>query len=236
MFGKYKYSITNQLVENYAKKQEFKKTFKNVMSPLKENKVAREFFVLYGEVENKVFNDKQLAESYLDEVIKTLKNKKSELRLPLIEDVQDIPNTIYTKLDNLIFNESVKSIEKNLKNKRDLLEHLTREDKNKPVNKTVATSILSTILTRKFNEKYSSLSEEDKSKLKNLLSLDSNELQTKIVELKESALNRLNTLKEDTQDSTMQNKIQEVCESITNSDINASSILKIENLNKSLIK
>jgi len=236
MFGKYKYSITNQLVENYAKKQEFKKTFKNVMSPLKENKVAREFFVLYGEIENKRFDNKQLAESYLDEVIKTLKNKKSQLSIPLVENKGGNENTIYSKLDSLIFNESVKSIEKNLNNKRDLLEHLTRETQDNKPTQTVATSILSNILTRKFNEKYSSLSEEDKSKLKNLLSLDKDDLQTKIVELKESALNKLNTLKEEAQDSTMKDKIQEVCESIVNSDINASSILKIENLNKSLIK
>ena len=236
MFGKYKYSITNQLVENYAKKEDFKKTFRNVMSPLKENKIAREFFVLYGEIENKRFDNKQLAEAYLDEVIKTLKNKKSQLSIPLVENKKGNENTIYSKLDSLIFNESVKSIEKNLNNKRELLEHLTRDTQDSKPTQTVATSILSNILTRKFNEKYSSLSEENRSKLKNLLSLDKDDLQTKIVELKESTLNKLNTLKEEAQDSTMKDKIQEVCESIINSDINASSILKIENLNKSLIK
>ena len=235
MFGKYKNSITNTLVNNYSKKENFKKSFNSVMSPLKENKIAREFFVLYGEIENKKFEDKTLAEAYLDEVIKTLKNKKSNLRIP--ETNNNISeNVIYSKLDSLIFNESVKAIETNINNKRDLLEHLTKKEKSTQVNKTVATSILSNILTRKFNEKYSSLSEEDKSKLKNLLSLDKDKLQSKIVELKETTLERLNTLKEDAQDSVMKDKIQEVCESIVNSDINASSILKIENLNKSLIK
>ena len=185
MFGKYKNSITNTLVNNYSKKENFKKSFNSVMSPLKENKIAREFFVLYGEIENKKFEDKTLAEAYLDEVIKTLKNKKSNLRIP--ETNNNISeNVIYSKLDSLIFNESVKAIETNINNKRDLLEHLTKKEKSTQVNKTVATSILSNILTRKFNEKYSSLSEEDKSKLKNLLSLDKDKLQSKIVKLKET--------------------------------------------------
>ena len=235
MFGKYKNSITNTLVNNYSKKENFKKSFKSVMAPLKENKIAREFFVLYGEIENKKFKDKNLAESYLNEVIKTLKDKKSKLRIPQPNN-KLIENKIYSKLDSLIFNESVKAIEKNINNKRDLVEHLTKEEKTTKTVKPVATSILSNILTRKFNEKYSALSEEDTIKLKNLLSLDKDKLENKIIELKESTLVRLNTLKEDAKDSVMKNKIQEVCESIVNSDINASSILKIENLNKSLIK
>jgi hypothetical protein len=173
MFGKYKHSITNTLVNNYAKKENFKKTFHGVMSQLKENKESREFFVLYGEIENKKFNDKKLAESYLDEVIKTLKNKKSKLVIPNNINNKLIENKIYSKLDSLIFNESVKSIEKNLLNRRELLEHLTRPGTKEKTNKTVtSTSLLSNLVTRKFNEKYSSLSEDDRSKLKKLLSLD----------------------------------------------------------------
>ena len=145
-------------------------------------------------------------------------------------------NKIYSQLDSLIFNDSVRSIEKNLRNKRSLIEHLTREEKVSKMNGLVTNSIFSSLATKKFNEKYSSLSEGDKTTLKKLLSLDKNQLETQIIDLKESALDKLKTLKETSEDNTMKNKIQEVCESISNSDINAASILKIENLNKSLIK
>jgi len=145
-------------------------------------------------------------------------------------------NKIYSQLDSLIFNDSVRSIEKNLRNKRSLIEHLTREEKVSKMNGLVTNSIFSSLATKKFNEKYSSLNEDDKTTLKKLLSLDKNQLETQIVDLKESALDKLKTLKETSEDNTMKNKIQEVCESISNSDINAASILKIENLNKSLIK
>ena len=97
-------------------------------------------------------------------------------------------------------------------------------------------SLLSHLLTRKFNEKYSSLSEEDKSKLRKLSSLDKNELEDKVIKLKESTLSKLNSLKESSEDKDMKNKIQEVCESLDNSGVNITSILKMEKLNKSLIK
>ena len=97
-------------------------------------------------------------------------------------------------------------------------------------------SLLNNLIARKFNEKYSYLSEEDTAKLKNLLSMDKNEVERKVTELKESTLSKLQTLKEDSEDKDMKNKIQEVCDSVNESDINSSSILKIEKLNKSLIK
>ena len=86
MFGKYKQSITNILVSAYTNKKTFKKHFHNLMHGLRENKTAREFFVLYGEIENKQFNDKNLAEEYLNEVVKTLKSKKKTLRIPIIKE------------------------------------------------------------------------------------------------------------------------------------------------------
>tara|TARA_R110001606_G_scaffold398836_2_gene579144 strand:+ start:6235 stop:6957 length:723 start_codon:yes stop_codon:yes gene_type:complete len=240
MFGKYKHSITNTLVENYANKENFKKSFKGVMSPLKENKTAREFFVLYGEIENKRFDDKKLAESYLDEVISVLKTKKKNLIIPTISEglgaKSESYNKIYSQLDSLVFNDAVRSIEKNLRNKRSLIEHLTRKESTKQTNKAVPMSLLSHLLTRKFNEKYSSLSEEDKSKLRKLSSLDKNELEDKVIKLKESTLSKLNSLKESSEDKDMKNKIQEVCESLDNSGVNITSILKMEKLNKSLIK
>ena len=77
MFGKYKQSITTTLVSSYAtNKKLFKESFHNLMGGLRENKIAREFFVLYGEIENKRFDDKKLAEEYLNTVINTLKSKK----------------------------------------------------------------------------------------------------------------------------------------------------------------
>ena len=87
MFGKYKQSITDILARSYAtNKKLFKESFHSLMGGLRENKLAREFFVLYGEIENKKFHDKGLAEEYLDAVIKTLKSKKKNLRIPVIKE------------------------------------------------------------------------------------------------------------------------------------------------------
>jgi len=469
MFGKYKQSLNNTLVSNYSNKKLFKKTFHNLMQGLRENKLSREFFVLYGEIENKRFNDKELAEAYLNEVIKTLKSKKKNLRIPIIKeqdettsvcvtggkaggrgagkwvavnkmvdreklgnvvvgtvattdgsetkvteiwkDSEDRPsafkfankntsatkvcfsvastkksgfvnktvnyvqidytiddiksgkvsakigdkdktgeviktlqklvgakpdgyfgpntlkkvqayqkannfaytgkidketlgggspdvegptwegkggnaknpiqgvwsvkdpdikkgmyfqntqtkqiykfdgkkyveltddlelaehnNTIYSQLDSLIFNDSVKSIEKNLRNRRSLVEHLTREEKVSKMKGLVSNSIFTNLATKKFNEKYSTLEETDKTKLKKLLSLTKEGITETMKELKENTLKQLDTLTVAAEKDEMRTKLKQVSESIINSKNDAVSIIKIENLNKSLIK
>ncbi len=237
MFGEYKQSITDTLVTTYPNKKVFKKSFHKLMQALKENKISREFFVLYGEIENKIFDDKNIAEEYLDAVIKILKNKKKNLKIPLIKEHTGLgENKIYSQLDNLIFNESVKSIEKNIRNKRNLVKHLTREDNSISINKVVPTSLLSNLATKKFNKKYSSLNEEDRTKLKNLLSLDKNEIKETIEKLKENTLKQLDTLKVAADKKEMKSKIEKVTESVLSSNNDILSIVKIEKLNKSLIK
>ena len=472
MFGQYKQSLNNTLVSNYSNKKLFKKTFHNLMQGLRENKLSREFFVLYGEIENKRFDDKDLAEVYLNEVIRTLKSKKKNLKIPIIKEQnesnltddgtivcvtggkasgrgagkwvainkmvhreklgnvvvgtvvttdgnktkvteiwkdskdrpgafkfankntsatevcfsvastktsgfvnktvnyvqidytiddiksgkvsakigdkdktgeviktvqklvgakpdgyfgpntlkkvqeyqkankfavtgkidketlgggspdidktklanvpanttfeQGIPkvkdaiagtyyqntntkqkyyftgkkyveltddleltehnNTIYSQLDSLIFNDSVRAIEKNLRNKRSLVEHLTREDKVSKMNGLVSNSIFSSLATKKFNEKYSTLEETDKTKLKKLLSLTKEEISVTMKELKENTLKQLDTLTVEAEKDEMKTKLKQVSESIVNSKNDALSIIKIENLNKSLIK
>ena len=156
--------------------------------------------------------------------------------LELSEGLSPTKNNIYSQLDSLIFNDSVRSIEKNLRNKRSLIEHLTREEKVDKLNGVFSNSIFSKLAARKYNEKYSSLNEEDKTKLKNLLNLSENEIKEKIDELKENTLKQLGTLRVAADKQEMKNKIQKVTESVTNSDNNILSIIKIENLNKSLIK
>jgi len=71
MFGTLKNNLDSVLVNTYNNKLLFKNAFHTLMGALKENKQTREFFVLYSQVENKNFEDKSLAEQYLNQVIKT---------------------------------------------------------------------------------------------------------------------------------------------------------------------
>ena len=308
MFGKYKQSITNKLVSTYTNKKLFKESFHSLMGGLRENKAAREFFVLYGEIENKRFGDVQLAEEYLNAVIKTLKNKKNSLKIPTISEQEvdvstdnmfskilklakkglykeisgmdeielakllenlsddemeklkemlnddakeyieiilksgsDIPapgsleeNKIYSKLDSLIFNESVRAIEKNLHNKRKLVEHLTRPENNIRINETVSTSILSSLVSNKFNKKYESLSEEEKKDLKKYMGINKDSLKEEFNISKKEVMGKLQKLKESNTDKKVLNKLDSVITQIDTQTLDGVSLYKLNKLKEEL--
>ena len=179
------------------------------MNGLRENKTSREFFILYGEIENKRFDDTQLAEEYLSVVINTLKDKKSTLKMPTIKEGKK-ENKIYSQLDSLIFNESVKSLEQNLRNKRSLVKHLTRPENPLKINEAVSTSILSSLVSSKFNKKYESLSEEEKKDLKKYMGINKKALQEEFTTSKKEVMGKLQELKESNTDKEVLNKLDSV--------------------------
>ena len=233
MFGKYKQTIFNTLSNSYSNKKLFKKSFNKTMDGLKEDKVLREFFVGYGNIEGKNFTDKTKAAKYLDEIVTVLKDKKSQLNF---QNLKESTNNIYNDLDTLIFKSSVGNIDNVIDAKDSLIEHMTRKVKDSTIDKAVSSTIFNHIATKKYNEKYSTLSEEDKTKLKQFLSMNKSEIKEYTDNLKEETLIKLNTIKEDTDKIDMKEKIQNVMEGVTKSGSDLLSIVKMENLNKSLIK
>ena len=233
MFGKYKQTIFNTLSNSYSNKKLFKESFNKTMDGLKEDKVLREFFVGYGNVEGKNFTDKIKAGKYLDEIVTVLKDKKSQLNF---KNLGESTNDIYNDLDTLIFKSSVGNIDNVIDAKDSLIEHMTRKVKDSTIDKAVSSTIFSHIATKKYNEKYSTLSEEDRTKLKQFLSMNKSEIKEYTDNLKEETLIKLNTIKEDTDKIEMKDKIQNVMEGVTKSGSDLLSIVKMESLNKSLIK
>ena len=232
MFGKYKQTIFNTLSESYSDKKLFKESFHKTMDGLKEDKTLREFFVAYGNIEGKIFTDKVRAEKYLNETVNILKDKVSQLKLTNEESTNDV----YDNLDTLIFKSSVGNIDNVINAKDSLVEHMTREVKDSIMGQSFSTSIFSHIATKKYNEKYADLSEDDRTKLKQFLSMNESEIKNYTDTLKEETLTKLNVIKGDTDKPEMKDKIQNVMEGIVKSGSDLLSIVKMENLNKSLIK
>jgi len=232
MFGRYKHALTETLVENYTNKKNFKKSFHSLMQGLKENKTAREFFVLYGEIENKKFINKSLAEEYLNVAIKTLKSKRKNLKLPSINKQGE--NEIYSKIDSLVFNESVRSIEDNIKNKYDLIEHLMTEKEKSTIKENLNTGLLSSMISKNYNKKYSNLTESDRNKLKEMLTMDKKVLKKEINELKESVTTKINSLISENKNTNVVDKLNTTKNKVKNMGYFPHSIFKLNKLKNDL--
>ena len=63
-FGELKSKMLTKLTESYSK--ENKKEVKNILNTIKENKAFKEMYLFYEEIENKYFDDKEIAKLYVE--------------------------------------------------------------------------------------------------------------------------------------------------------------------------
>jgi len=242
MFGIVKNKLDNILVESFQNKDEFKKIFHESMSALKTNKTSREFFVIYSQLENKKISDPIKAEEYLNETLDFLKRKKRHLRLTKLEKTlskfnefhKKSRNTLYENLDILIFENNALDIEKRIEAKKNVLKCLTETKKEFVTESKIPNSLLINLATKKFNEKFSNLTESDKKKFKDLFNKDINKLENEMTSLVEEVTGKLDNLISETEDKNLLSKLEETRKKISESKTNKVSFYKIKELNKTL--
>ena len=222
-FGVIKSKLLNKLTESYA--NENKAEIKNVLTTIKENKNFKEMYLFYEEIENKYIDDKETAQLYVEGVAGILKQQMDEIsnfctsldKLINVEAISE--NEIYNSLDILIENDSLSNIEKKVKAKKKLVEHLTTKKEiteSKDATLVPNETLLNAVLANNFNVLYSNtLSESEKGELKNILSLPYDELIGKTTELKESITTQVTSLINESKDSELLTKLNKVKEEVT---------------------
>src|SRR5215208_2134793 len=96
-FGKIKNNINSLLVEGIIKKDDKqKKTFKNYIKLIKENKTLKTQFLVFSNIENKIESDKFKANEFVKENIEFLKSFDSktifECNEMLIKSIGNLEN------------------------------------------------------------------------------------------------------------------------------------------------
>ena len=217
-FGIIKSKLLTKLTESYA--NENKAEIKDILTTIKENKDFKEMYLFYEEIENKYIDDKETAQLFVEGVINILKQQVGDLsnfctslnKMINVESINE--NEIYNSLDTLTENDSLSNIEKKVKAKKKLVEHLTTKKEIKESKDSTLIpneNLLNAVLTYNFNVLYSNtLSEQQKEELKNILSLSQEELLTKTTELKESIINQVSTLISESNETDLSTKLMKV--------------------------
>ena len=217
-FGIIKSKLLTKLTESYA--NENKAEIKDILTTIKENKDFKEMYLFYEEIENKYIDDKETAQLFVEGVINILKQQVGDLsnfctslnKMINVESINE--NEIYNSLDTLTENDSLSNIEKKVKAKKKLVEHLTTKKEIKESKDSTLIpneNLLNAVLTNNFNVLYSNtLSEQQKEDLKNILSLSQEELLTKTTELKESIINQVSTLISESNETDLSTKLMKV--------------------------
>ena len=217
-FGVIKSKLLTKLTESYA--NENKAEIKDILTTIKENKDFKEMYLFYEEIENKYIDDKETAQLFVEGVINILKQQMGELsnfctslnKMINVETINE--NEIYNSLDILIENDTLSNIEKKVKAKKKLVEHLTTKKEIKESKDSTLIpneNLLNAVLTNNFNVLYSNtLSEQQKEELKNILSLSHEDILTKTTELKESIINQVSTLISESNETDLSTKLKKV--------------------------
>lgn len=214
-FGITKCKVLSKLTEAYASGD--KETIKNIINIIKENKDFKELYLLYEDIENKYFSDKQVAESYVVELGRSLNGKINNVKDTLnkleemIGNVETKYQSTYDTLDYLLQEDNLMNIETKVRAKIDLCKHLTekKEIKESTIgNYTTNESLLYSVLTNNFNDTFSnSLNENEKKELNEILGMTDEEISSKTKELKENITSKINSLLFESTDNDFKEKL-----------------------------
>jgi hypothetical protein len=213
--------MLNKLTESYA--NENKNEIKSILKEIKENKEFKEMYLFYEEIENKYFEDKEIAKLYVEGLNtyfgQPIGNWNSlnvfcESLHKKLGDIEIETNELYESLDILSEKDSLSNIEKKVIAKKKLVEHLTTKKEiieSKETSLVPNETLLNAVLANNFNVLYSNtLSESQKEELKNILSISYDDLITKSNELAESVLSKVDSLLIESSDNELKIKLDNV--------------------------
>lgn len=241
-FGVIKNKMLKMMVDSYTNQK--KNGIKNVLTTIKENNDFKEMYLLYEDIENKYFDDIDVAKLYVDELSTQLKTKYkniSELCENLGEKLSSITtesNSIYDNLDVLSENDTLLNIDKKVIAKKELIKHLTTKKTNDLSENVVYTqneNLLYAVLANNFNVLYNNtLNEEEKNELKEILSFSYDDLQTKTTELKENVVTDINKLISESNSTELAQKLNDVLNEVNKMEISKMNYYKLKQLKNGL--
>ena len=228
-FGHVKNKVLVKLTESYGK-QDFKENLKKYFKPIMSSKVLKEMYSLYEDIETMTFDDKETAQLYVEELSKVLKDKHHDVSKSVFDlneslrDVVKTENSIYESLDILSCPDKLGNISAKVIAKKTLVEHLLKNKTSNElsVKQGVNETLLNSVLSNNFNVSYDkTLSEEEKTKLKTILSLSQEDVESEMKSLNETINNRLEELiKEDREFESKSSKVKKEINEMTYSKYN----------------
>ncbi len=191
-FGKIKNAFNGIMVEAIVTKNDAsKQIFKKYVSTIKENKILKTQFLVYKNIEDKVELNESKALQFVNDNIELLKSfKTKELNEANAELAKSISlsqdgeskydkQELHENISKLItLKISTSNIDEIIEARTFVVNHIMN-NKAKEINESIdlPPSMVSSIMVDKYNEKYASLDESDRSALKSII--DSNDEQKK---------------------------------------------------------
>lgn len=241
-FGQIKSNIESLMTETYGKSS-FKTHMKSFKTNILENKKLAEAYFLYDELSKKKGLSKDILDDYVNESFDTLKNiltseknKLKEISMWVNENIKNSTENKYSDIDNVVYNTTIKNLEKVLESKNNIKKLISQSPEVKSVTESlnIPLSSMLKIATNTFNKEFGNISEEEKNELKSLLSLNKKELTEEIKKSKSVVLDKLNSKLNESTDKDLSDKVEQTIKKINESEISLVSLYKLRQLETGL--
>jgi hypothetical protein len=236
-FGILKSKIENVLLESY-KNNTFKDELKTFKKLVIENKNVAKIFYLYDELNTPKGLNESYSNDYINECIKIYENTVNKIKQSDINQIvawvgnKNVESN-YTDIDTL-FSSDVLTIESKIKSRKIISESLRKLPITTTKGIDLPLSTMVSVANKTIKNYIDGLNESDKKELINLLSEDDSSLTEKYITLKESVVEKLNNMKESSDDNSVKSRIDETLTKVLSEKFDKLSYFKLKGLNENL--
>ena len=229
-FGQVKSIIENSLIESYKNEKEFKQSLREFKHNVLSNKTMSKVYSLYDQLSTPQGLSESDAKDYLEEGINLIQRLLGGIKLPktISESVNE-----YSEIDTLVYLNKV-SLSERVSAKKNIVKVLTSEKKTVKESINIPVKSMVNIANQTLRNYIENLSENDKKEFFQIISEDTKTLETKFETLRESTINKLNTILENEQEFEVKTKISETIDRIKNEKFDQLNFLKLKNLENSI--
>jgi hypothetical protein len=236
-FGILKSKIENVLLESY-KNGTFKDELKNFDKLVLKNKNISKLFYLYDDLTSNKGLNESIVDEYINESTKLFENTFNKLTTSDFNKIStwvknDKSENKYETIDSL-FGGGVLTIENRIKSKKLISESLMKQPiKDEEVINVPISSMIS-MANKTISKFVDNLTESEKNEFNRLLSVDDSELKPKYSTIKESVVEKLNTMYNQNHDQPTRKAINETIEKLSTEKYDKLNYYKLKSLYENL--
>jgi len=229
-FGQIKSVVEKNLVESYNDSAQFKKTLREFKHNILENKNFSKLYSLYDDLYKPQGLSSEDAELYLNEGIELIRHLIENVSLP--KGGEKVKNN-YQDLDNLVYFKNI-NLKERIVSKKKILE--TLKSNNITIKESIEIPLKSmvSIANQTIQSYLENLDESTKKEVFHILASRPEDLEKEFVQLKESAVLKLENLLEKENEDEMKQKLAETIEKIKIENFEQVNYIKLKHLEESI--
>lgn len=230
-FGTVKSLIENNLLESYKNEKEFKKTLREFKHNVLNNKSMSKAYSLYNQLSTPQGLNEHDAKEFLEEGILLLQKVLPSIKLP--KTVSESVKNGYRDIDTLVYTQKLNLLER-VQSKKNIVAILTSKPEIVKESINIPVKSMVNIANQTLKNYLDTLDENSKKEFIQIVSEDTKILESKFETIRESAINKLQIIMENENESEIKSRISETIIKLKDEKFDQMNFLRLKNLEESI--